>query len=228
MTLAQASSTASSSRPTSASSRPACWPTAVTNSRMRTRFSVDEGTVSKKRRSTPANSALPDGDVAEAPHRRLEVGQNVEDLRKAEDLEGGLDLRNRPADLDVPALPANLLHVAHEDAQAGRRDVGHSGAVDDDLPPAGGELGHDDLLEPGRGVRVDVALESDDREIVADGRLDLEGAAHGNPPSGFRPDSLLLLSRRGAGPLSRQISEPAWSCRPPAAPQRRTTQPRSP
>src|SRR3989304_407649 len=203
MTLAQASSTASSSRPTSASSRPACWPTAVANSRMRTRFSVDEGTVSRKRRSSlkgPANSALPDGDVAEAPHRRLEVRENVEDLRKAEDLEGGLDLRNRPADLEVPALPANLLHVAHEDVQAGRRDVGHSGAVDDDLPTAGGELGHDDLLEPGRGVRVDVALESDDREIVAGGRPSLEGAAHGE--SSFRLQARLaaaFISSRGGG-----------------------------
>src|SRR3989304_9580726 len=162
MTLAQASSTASSSRPTSASSRPACWPTAVTNSRIRTRFSVDEGTVSRNRRSSlkgPANSALPHGDVAEAPHRRLEVRENVEDFREAEDLEGGLDLRNRPADLEVTALPANLLDVAHEDAQAGRRDVGHSGAVDDDLPPAGGELGHDDLLQPARGVRVAGGLE---------------------------------------------------------------------
>src|SRR5512136_2017177 len=109
MTLVQASSTASSSLATSSSVKPACVPTAVTNSRMSARFSVEEGTCSVNFRSIEVTSGLLRGPLREAPDGGWTVIHQLVDLVEAEELEHLLHFRDQAADLDVAAPLSDLL-----------------------------------------------------------------------------------------------------------------------
>src|SRR5215216_3393217 len=133
MTLAHASSTASSSLAVSAASNPACCAVEPTNSRMSARFSVEEGTCSMNLRSIRSTYLfLPRRGFAETTFRALDVRAEVVERLEPENLEGLFDLLAEAADFNVAALVPDLLDESHEDAEAGAGDVGQLLAVNDD------------------------------------------------------------------------------------------------
>src|SRR5581483_2302787 len=168
MTLAQASSTASSIWPTLAAVSPACEPMVVTNSLISARISVDDGTcrVNCFSKAAMTFSALLHGSFGKSPDGGRQVIQHVVQILKSEDLERVSDLRDEAADFDVPALLAHLFDKAHEDAQAGGRDVIELLAVNDDVTTPGVNFALDGLLELRRGVGVHKAFKRDDRDVV--------------------------------------------------------------
>src|SRR6185436_20423716 len=105
-----------------------------------------------RRSSRLPGRALVGGEAVERGRHGLE---QVVDALEAEDLEHLPDLRRQAADLDVPLALADLLDEAHENAEAGRRDVGQLRAVDRELDVSGGNLVLERALELRRGVGIE-------------------------------------------------------------------------
>src|SRR4051812_25935681 len=120
MTLAQASSTASLSFCIAASSMGERRAGSSTKSRVIARVIVSLGTTSLKVCWACSTASASLGELADGLFFGL---RQVVELMEAEELEHVEDLRCQIRDLDVAVEIPNLLDAAHEDAEAGARDV---------------------------------------------------------------------------------------------------------
>src|SRR5688572_5211962 len=173
MTLAQASSTASSRFVISISSSCAWRPTAVTNSRISARFSVDDGTCSVNFLSMEGilNDLLIETTPRSAPFHsaRLEtlksgllIVEHFKNILKAQNLESVSDLWREAAYLDVAATVAHLFYETHKHAQTCGRNVVEFFAVDQDANTSGIHSLLNRVLELRRRVGVHEPFERDD------------------------------------------------------------------
>jgi hypothetical protein len=92
----------------------------------------------------------------------LLIVEHFKNVLKAQNLERVFDFGREAANLDVAAAVSNLFDEAHEDAQAGGRDVVELFTVDHDAKAPRVNRLLNRVLELGRSVGVHKALERDD------------------------------------------------------------------